>query len=241
MGMTNMIRAFIFLFGQAISAVCVSVIALLSIPLPSLTRARIISIWARFNIWTLKHVCGITYRVTGIENIPHRPTVLIANHQSAWETLCFQLIFPPQSYILKSQLLWIPFFGWGLAANRPVAINRAKKVRALEQLLTQGAARLKEGRWLVIFPEGTRMPPGKPGKFQSGGAIVAVRSGAPVLPVAHNAGVFWPKNSLVKKRGVIEVRIGAAIDGKNKNARQLTAEAEAWITKTLRAMPQAAD
>ena len=116
--------------------------------------------------------------------------MLIANHQSAWETLCFQLIFPPQSYILKWQLLWIPFFGWGLAANRPVAINRSQKVRAMEQLLKQGTVRLNEGRWLVVFPEGTRMPPGRPGKFQPGGALVAAKTGAPVVPVAHNAGVF---------------------------------------------------
>ena len=164
--------------------------------------------------------------------------MLIANHQSAWETLCFQLIFPPQSYILKWQLLWIPFFGWGLAANRPVAINRSQKVRAMEQLLKQGTVRLNEGRWLVVFPEGTRMPPGRPGKFQPGGALVAAKTGAPVVPVAHNAGVFWPKNGFLKHPGVIRVRIGEAIQSKGKKARQINAQAEAWIIEALAALPR---
>ena len=116
-----------YLAAQAASALLFSPFALLCVVLPSVPRARVIGIWARFNIWTLRVFCGITCEVRGLENIPPRPAVLLANHQSAWETLYFQLVFPPQSYILKAQLLWIPFFGWGLAANRPVAINRAKK------------------------------------------------------------------------------------------------------------------
>ena len=233
-----LLRALIFAAGQGLSAVVVSVAAVLCIPMSSLTRARVVSAWARFNIWTLKHVCKISFEVSGRENIPRHPAVIIANHQSAWETLCFQIIFPPQSYILKSQLLWIPFFGWGLAANRPIAINRAKKIRAIDQLLTQGAARLNEGRWLVVFPEGTRRPPQQPGKFQPGGAMIAAHTGAPIVPVAHNAGVFWPKNSFIKHPGVVRVRIGAAIPSANQNARELTARAEQWIIESLRAMPQ---
>ncbi len=232
------LRSLIFLSGQILSAVLISPVALLCLALPSLWRARVISSWARFNIWSLKHVCGITFAVTGTENIPARPAVLISNHQSAWETLCFQLIFPPQSYILKWQLLWIPFFGWGLAANRPVAINRSKKIRALEQLLKQGAARLNEGRWLVVFPEGTRMPPGRPGKFQPGGAMIAAASGAPVVPVAHNAGLFWPKNGFIKHPGVIQVHIGEAIPSEGQKAREINARAEAWIAEALRALPK---
>ena len=183
---------------------------------PSLPRARIIAAWARFNIWTLQHLCGITCVVSGAENLPTEPAIIISNHQSAWETLYFQLIFPPQSYILKAQLLWIPFFGWGLAANRPVAINRRKKIKALEQLLKQGAARLNEGRWLVIFPEGTRNPPGAPGKFQPGGAMIAAKTAAPIVPVAHNAGLFWRKKGFLKHPGEIHLIIGKPIPTKNK-------------------------
>ena len=232
------VRALIFLVGQIISAVLISPVALLCLALPSLPRARIISAWARFNIWSLKHVCGVTCEVTGAENIPKQPAVLISNHQSAWETLYFQLIFPPQSYILKWQLLWIPFFGWGLAANRPVAINRSKKIRALEQLLKQGAARLREGRWVVAFPEGTRMPPGSPGKFQPGGAMLAAKTGAPVVPVAHNAGVFWPKNGFIKHPGVIQMRVGKPIQTTGKKPKQINAQVELWIVDTLRELPQ---
>ena len=228
----------LYLAAQAASALLFSPFALLCVVLPSVPRARVIGIWARFNIWTLRVFCGITCEVRGVENIPPRPAVLLANHQSAWETLYFQLVFPPQSYILKSQLLWIPFFGWGLAANRPVAINRAKKIRALEQLLTQGAIRLREGRWVVAFPEGTRMPPGRPGKFQAGGALLAVRSGAPVVPVAHNAGLFWPKNGFLKRRGVIQLRIGAPIESKGRKPQEVNAQAETWVHKTLRELPQ---
>ncbi len=232
------LRSLIYLLGQIVSALLISIVALLCLPVPSLPRARIISAWARFNIWTLKHLCGITCEIRGGEHIPQRPAVLISNHQSAWETLYFQLVFPPQSYILKWQLLWIPFFGWGLAANRPVAINRSRKVRALEQLLRQGAVRLREGRWLVIFPEGTRRPPGNPGKFQPGGAMIAAKTGAPVLPVAHNAGVFWPKNGFLKHPGVIQLRIGEAIPSEGKTPREINARAEAWIKETLRTLPQ---
>ena len=232
------LRALVFLTGQIVSALLVSPVALLCLTLPSLPRARIISSWARFNIWTLKIVCGITCEVTGAENIPARPAVLLANHQSAWETLYFQLLFPPQSYILKWQLLWIPFFGWGLAANRPVAINRSRKIKALEQLLKQGAVRLNEGRWLVIFPEGTRRPPGKPGKFQPGGALIATQTGAPVVPVAHNAGLFWPKNAFLKHPGIIRLHIGKPIETHGKNPREITARAEEWITQTLLTLPQ---
>jgi len=138
---------------------------------------------------------------------------------------------------LKAQLLWIPLFGWGLAANRPVAINRARKVRALEQLLRQGAARLDEGRWLVVFPEGTRRPPGAPGKFQAGGALVAAKTGAPIVPVAHNAGLFWPKQAFLKKPGVIRMRIGETIDSEGQDARELNARAQRWIVEALRELP----
>lgn len=226
----------LYLIGQIISAIVVSIIALCCLPLSSVRRARIVSWWARFNIWTLRYLCGISHEVRGAENIPARPAVLLANHQSAWETLCFQLIFPPQSYLLKWQLLWIPFFGWGLAANRPIAINRARKMRALEHLFVQGAIRLNEGRWLVIFPEGTRMPPGQPGKFQAGGAMLASRCNALVVPVAHNAGKFWRKNGFLKQPGVIQVRIGKTIDSAGKTPREINTQAEAWIKEALREM-----
>lgn len=231
------LRSLLYLIGQIISAVIVSLIAICCFFLPSLTRAKVIAIWARFNIYTLRKLCGISYRVIGVENIPRQPSIIIANHQSAWETLCFQLIFPPQSYLLKKELLWLPFFGWGLAMNRPISIDRSKKTKALEHLIKQGIIRLNEGRWLVIFPEGTRMAPGKPGKFQVGGAMIAAKSGHPIVPVAHNAGVFWRKNSFLKYPGVVDVVIGQAIEPDGRTSREINQEVESWIYERLNKLP----
>jgi 1-acyl-sn-glycerol-3-phosphate acyltransferase len=147
------------------------------------------------------------------------------------------LLFPPLSFVLKRQLLWIPFFGWGLAAYSPVAIDRGKKMRALDQLIKQGKRRLEEGRWLVIYPEGTRMSPGHPGKFQIGGAMIAAKTGAPLLPVAHNAGVFWPKKSFLKYPGTIDLVIGPAIKTEGRKAREINAQAENWIKNKISELP----
>ncbi len=235
------LRSGLFFIGQVVSTIVVSPLAIICLALPSLQRARVISIWARFNIWTLRIVCGNTYRVQGAENIPDQPSVILSNHQSAWETLAFQLIFPANSYILKKVLLWIPFFGWGLAANRPIAINRSKKFSALDQLKRQGCGLLKEGRWLVIFPEGTRIKPGKKVKYQVGGAVVAVHCGAKVLPVAHNAGYFWKKNSFLRYPGVIDVVIGKPIETTDRHPREVNKEAEEWIRATLEKLPSPGD
>ena len=231
------IRSLLYLVGQIISAVVVCLIVLPLAFLPSLQRARLIAIWARFNIWTLRVVCGVSHRVIGEENITETPAIIIANHQSAWETLALQLIFPAQSYLLKKELLKIPFFGWGLALNRPIAIDRSNKTKALDQLIKQGVERLQEGRWLVIFPEGTRMTPGELGKFQVGGAMMAAKSGYAVIPVAHNAGVFWPKHSFLKYPGVIDIVIGPAIETKGKKTREVNNEVEQWIVQQTQKLP----
>ena len=232
------IRSFLYLLGQIISAVVICMAALPVLWLPARIRFRIILQWARFNIWTLRHLCGIIYRVHGEENIPGEPSVVLSNHQSAWETLAFQLIFPMQSYLLKRNLLWIPFFGWGLAMNRPIAIDRSRKIRALDTLIKQGVIRLREGRWLIIFPEGTRQSTMKTGKFQGGGAMIAARSGNPIVPVAHNAGLFWPKNSFLKYPGTIDVVIGPAIHSTGRRARELNEEAESLINLNLEKLPR---
>lgn len=233
----TVIRSLIYVIGQIISAVFIDALVLLTFPFPRPIRDRVISSWARFNIWTLEIVCGLKFRVKGLENIPDRPAIVISNHQSAWETLCFQLLFPPLSFVLKRQLLWIPFFGWGLAAYRPIAIDRSQKMRALDQLIKQGKQRLDEGRWLVIYPEGTRMSPGQPGKFQIGGAMIAAKTGAPIVPVAHNAGIFWPKRSFLKFPGTIDVVIGPAIDTEGRKARELNQLVEDWIKREIAALP----
>ena len=228
-----------FVIGQVVSTLLFSPVALILSPfLSSLQKARFIGLWAGFIRCWLRICCRIDFHVNGLENLPDEPSVVISNHQSAWETIIFQKIFPAQSYLLKKELLWIPFFGWGLAANEPIAINRAKKTQALQQLISQGKERLKSGRWIIIFPEGTRRPVGQPGTFQAGGAFIASKAEAPIVPVAHNAGVFWSKrNSFKKNPGTVEVVIGPVIKSEGRKARELNLQAEEWILQTLQTLP----
>ncbi|MEW6691089.1 MAG: lysophospholipid acyltransferase family protein, partial [Pseudomonadota bacterium] len=198
-------------------------------PLPRLARYRFISGWSLAVLWCLRLLCGVRWRVQGREHLPRRPAVILAKHQSAWETLAFQRIFPPQVHVLKRELLWIPFFGWGLALMSPIAIDRARGMAALRQIARRGRRRLEQGFWVVVFPEGTRVAPGEHRKYQPGGAWLAAHAGAPVVPVAHNAGRLWPRNSFLKFAGEITVRIGPAIQSAGRAPETINALAEQWI------------
>ena len=213
-----------------------ALIALAAAPLPRLARYRVISGWSRLVLWFLRRLCDVRWKVEGREHLPARPSVILAKHQSAWETLAFQSIFPPQVHVLKRELLWIPFFGWGLALMSPIAIDRARGMAALRQIARKGKERLEQGFWIVIFPEGTRVAPGKKRRFQPGGAWLAVHSGAPVVPVAHNAGRVWPRNSFLKYPGNVTVRIGPAIESGGRAPEEITAQAEAWIASQQKAL-----
>lgn len=230
------LRSALFLAGQVVTVVPFAVLVLPSAVLPALTRYRIIHLWARFILRWLKWTCGIDYQVWGREHLPAPPYVILAKHQSAWETIAFQEIFPPQVWVLKRELLWIPFFGWGLRLTDPIAIDRRAGRRALDQLVAQGIERLKSGRCVVVFPEGTRMPFGRRGKYSPGGALLAVRSGYPAVPVAHDAGRYWPRRGFLKRPGTIQVRIGPPIDPRGRSAKEVNRLAEAWIEETMQAL-----
>jgi 1-acyl-sn-glycerol-3-phosphate acyltransferase len=206
-----------------------SLISLLTFPFKPLTRYRIITTWSRWVTALAKMLCGIDYRVTGMENLPAEPSIILSKHQSAWETLAYQVIFPPQVWVLKRSLLFIPFFGWGLAMMSPIAIDRDSGTRALRQTLAQGRARLKAGWWIVMYPEGTRIAPGKRARYHPGGAWLACKTGTKVVPVAHNAGTLWGRNAFVKQAGTITVSIGPAIDPQGLSADQVIAKVEDWI------------
>jgi len=206
-----------------------ALIALCTGVLPRLARYRIISGWSRCVVWLARWICGIRWQVEGLEHLPDRPAVILSKHQSAWETLAFQMIFPPQVYLLKRELLWIPFFGWGLALMSPIAIDRSRGRAALRQLAARGAERLAQGFWIVVFPEGTRMAPGRHRKYQLGGAWLAARTHAPVVPVAHNAGLCWPRNGFLKRPGLVTVRVGPTIDSAGRTAETVNQLAETWI------------
>ena len=204
-------------------------LALATIPLPRMLRYRIISGWSRLVVVLARRILGIGWRIEGSENLPDRPAVILAKHQSAWETMAFQLIFPPQVHVLKRELLWIPFFGWGLALMSPIAIDRSRGFAALRSIARRGRERLAQGFWVVVFPEGTRVAPGERRAYQLGGAWLAVASGAPVVPVAHNAGLVWPRNAFVKRAGTVTVRIGPPIESANRKPQAINDLAEAWI------------
>ena len=226
-------RSLLFMLGMTLFTPVYAVIAILTFPLPAMLRYRIISGWAHMTLCWLRLSCGIRHRVSGTEHIPATPTIILAKHQSAWETIAFQLIFPPQVWVLKRELLWIPFFGWGLAMTSPIAIDRSSGREALKQLVAQGRNRLQQGFWVVVFPEGTRIAPGEKGKYHIGGAWLATHTQTTVIPVAHNAGEFWGKNSFLKKPGIIDVRIGPTIETAGMKPEELNRRVEAWIEQEM--------
>lgn len=231
------LRSLLFYFGQIISVLIFAPLGVIIFPLKFETRYYLVSRWTCFNLWWLKICCGITYKVEGLENIPDKPCIVMCNHQSAFETLALQLIFVPQVWVLKRELTWIPIYGWGLASMQPIAIDRGSAIKSFRQIVEQGCERLKLNLWIIIFPEGTRIAPGKKGKYLPGGGLLAEKSKANIVPVAHNAGYLWPRNSILKKPGTVTFIIGPVIETNNKNAKQITSEVENWINQTAESLP----
>ena len=180
--------------------------------------------------WSL----GITCEVEGWEHVPREPAIIMAKHQSAWETLFMESRFPPQCWIIKKELLWLPFVGWGLYAIRCIAIDRSSGHSARDQIVEQGAERLKQGMWVSIFPEGTRVAPGKVGRYGIGGALLATRTGTPILPIAHNAGEYWGRYAFRKHPGCVKVVIGAPIATAGRDAVSVHNELQQWIEGQMR-------
>ena len=202
--------------------------------LPFKTRYKFADIWIDCLLYMLNLCCGLSYEVEGLENIPkNQAAIILSKHQSAWETIALRQIITPQTAVLKKSLLQIPFGGWALATLKPIAIDRQNQKEALKMLIDQGIERLQEGLFVVVFPEGTRVAPGHSKKFNAGGAMLAQKSGFPVIPLAHNAGEFWPRNSFLKYPGVIKVKIGPPIDTVDKKSKDINAEAESWINQAM--------
>lgn len=231
--MLGYVRATLFWLGLIPSTVVMSVLLLLLAPFPFLVRQRFSVLWPRFNLWWLKVTCGLRHEVWGRENIPDGAAIYLCKHQSAWETLVMETVVPPMVWVLKRELMWIPLFGWALAVLKPIAVDRRKGRAAVEQLLEQGAERLEQGISVVIFPEGTRVAPGQRGRYRPGGALLAERTGYPVVPMAHNAGYFWPRRGFRKRPGVIRMVIGEPFDPAGMSAAEIMRRVEAWIEATV--------
>jgi 1-acyl-sn-glycerol-3-phosphate acyltransferase len=224
-----LLRSVLFEVLRLALTVAFAIASLLTFPFSPRTRYRIITTWSRLVIALARGLCGVDYRVTGAENLPARPSIILSKHQSAWETLAYQVIFPPQVWVLKRELLRVPFFGWGLAMMSPIAIDRGSGRQALRQTLEQGKARLADRWWIVMFPEGTRTEPGTRGRYHVGGAWLACKTATPVVPVAHNAGTLWGRNAFIKYPGTISVSVGPAIDPQGLTPEQLNQQVEDWI------------
>ncbi len=234
--MISIIRCVLFEVLRITLTVIFATIAPLTAPLSARGRYRIITTWSKLVTITARLIVGIRYEVDGLGNLPKTPCVIMSKHQSAWETVAFQVLLPPQVWVLKKSLLWIPFFGWGLAMMNPIAIDRRNGPRALKKMLEQGKSRVRDGWYIVIFPEGTRVAPDETGDYQIGGAWLARKLNVPIVPIAHNAGKVWPKNAFLKKPGMISVVVGPPIPTTSKDPNQLIDEVKDWIEATTKSL-----
>jgi 1-acyl-sn-glycerol-3-phosphate acyltransferase len=198
--------------------------------LPWRGRFRLATLWADVLMGALRGICGLDYRVEGRENIPAGETcIALVKHSSSWETVAQATLLPPQVWVLKRELTWIPFIGWGIRFLHGIAIDRGGGGAAVRQMIVEGRERLSHGKWIVVFPEGTRMQAGQTRRYGVGGAAVASETGARIVPVAHNAAYFWPRRGLLKKPGTIRVVIGPPIETLGRDAREINEEAQRFI------------
>jgi 1-acyl-sn-glycerol-3-phosphate acyltransferase len=227
------LRSLLFSCGMVVSTMVVASLVILSFAMPFRWRYRLSQLWSRFNIIWLRLTCQIDYQLIGVEHIPDHPVVIMAKHQSTWETLFFHQYLPPIAWVIKRELIWIPFFGWAMALLRPIAIDRQAGASAVKQVIRQGVEHLHQGQWVLIFPEGTRVAPGVRKRYGMGGTVLAVRSGCPILPVALNTGKFWPRGGFIKRPGTIQVVFGPLLDSTGHSPQDLTQQVEDWIEKTM--------
>lgn len=231
---SNIFYSLSFVSTMFISSVYISIIGLLLFPFSFHVRYKFINFYSVLNLWVLKHLCNIDYRVEGQENIPDESCIIFSKHQSALETMMVQRVFPPLTFVLKKELLWLPFFGLGLRAIDPIAIDRKSGRKAITEVVKQGMDRLAKGIWVVIFPEGTRSKPGTKLEYKKGGGILASKSGHKVIPVAHTAGEYWPKGFFSRQTGTIVMSIGPAIETQGKKPNEIMQEAEDWIENKMK-------
>ncbi len=226
-------RSFLFTAHMMISACLVGGLMGFCFWLPYRYRFAMARWWARQLFWTLERLCGLNFTVEGREHIPEGAHIVMSNHASAWETIAQFVVFPPHVWVLKRELLWIPFVGWGLKVLRPIAIDRGAGHRAVNQVVEQGKARLADGLWVIVFPEGTRVAAGEKKKFGVSGALLATSTGKLVVPVSHDAGRYWPRRGIVKRPGTIRMVIGEPIVSAGKKPRQLNDEVRSAIDAGL--------
>lgn len=224
-----LIRSLVFQAYFFISVVLFAILVLVCTPASFELRFGLARTWARSMLWVGRIVCGLDYVIEGRENIPGDPSVIMIKHTTVFEAYAQLTVFPPQTWVVKRELLWIPIFGWGLASLKPIAIDRSAGHTAVSQVIEKGRAKLAGGVWVTIFPEGTRVLPGMVRKYGVSGAALAKEAGCPVVPVAHNAGDFWPRRSIVKRPGLIRFCIGPPVETEGRTPREINEAVRSWI------------
>ncbi|HLS42921.1 MAG TPA: lysophospholipid acyltransferase family protein [Paenalcaligenes sp.] len=232
-----MLRSLLYAVFLLVTVIPYAFACIVWAPLPLHWRYKLTVGWPRMAVWAAKHILGIKWQVKGWENLPDAPVVLLSKHQSAWETMFFPGYMPREvCFVYKRELHRIPFFGWGLALLRMIPIDRSKGRDAFNQVAAVGQLRLNEGRWPILFPEGTRVPPGQAGRYRIGGALLAHRTNTPVIPIAHNAGECWPRNAFIKKPGMITVSFGPPISPEGRTVEELNTAVQEWIENEMRVL-----
>lgn len=227
------LRSLIYTTLLFLSILVYSVAVIGSAPFGSRLTFTVTKSWASVNLWLLRSICGLGYSVEGAENIPDRNAIVYIKHQSVFETIWPFTRFPVTSFVLKRELMWIPLLGWALHVIKPIAINRSAGGSAVRQVVRQGRERLAAARWVIVYPEGTRMRPGTTRRYGVSGALLASESGYPIVPIAHNAGDFWPRRGLRKRPGNITIVIGPPIEPAGKSPADINREAQSWIEGTM--------
>lgn len=232
------IRLVIFYLGFALTIVWISTTGIIFLGFSSYRiRTKYILLWNRYVIWSARWICGLRYEVIGSENLPDTtPYVALSKHQSQWETYFLQYYLAPVAVVLKRELLNVPFFGWGLRLTNPIAIDRSSPKQALKQTQEQGKALLEDNISVLIFPEGTRTKGHASVKYARSGANIAIAAGVPVVPIALNAGEFWPADTILKYPGKITVSIGKPISTTELSSREITEQARVWIEDQVQLM-----
>jgi 1-acyl-sn-glycerol-3-phosphate acyltransferase len=194
--------------------------------------------WLRVAVVSGTWILGIRNRVSGMENLPvgsTAPAILLLKHQSTWETFAMPTLMPhPLAYVFKKELLYVPFFGWAMGRLDMIHIDRSKRTQAFNKVVEQGQRLLDQGTWVIMFPEGTRIPRGQQGQYKTGGTRLAVATGAPVIPIAVNSARCWPRKAFIKKPGVVDFVIGKPIPSQGREADELMREVETWIETEMR-------
>jgi 1-acyl-sn-glycerol-3-phosphate acyltransferase len=230
------VRAVVFFIWLAVTVIpYATAVLIVSIFIRGTPLYWMCAFWLSMATWGAKVFLGIRYRITGLQELPDRPLMLLSKHQSAWETLAYPSFMPhPLSYVFKRELLYVPFFGWSMARLDMVHIDRGRRTEAWAKVSRQGKQFLEQGNWVIMFPEGTRAPRGTQGQYKGGGARLAIQNGVPVVPIAVTSAKCWPKGSFIKFPGMVDVSIGPAIDSVGRKPEDLTREVEAWIEAEMR-------